>query len=139
MKKYCIPARTNVIFQYVVNFYKLNFFYVVQFPSPAYSVTSVFVCSGCHEPIGLHLRSKFKLKKKPTCRHPLSQSTYCIYKEYHSVCPLVDIGTHPPPLSPGGGGHTRMRVRGWGNPNFDDWRKSLALCLLCAHYNLQRA
>jgi hypothetical protein len=23
-------------------------------------------------------------------------------------------------------------VRGWGSPNSDDWRKSLALCLLCA-------
>jgi hypothetical protein len=23
-----------------------------------------------------------------------------IYKEYHSVCPLVGIGTLPPPLSP---------------------------------------
>jgi hypothetical protein len=31
----------------------------------------------------------------------------------------------------GGGGHTRLRVRGWGSPNSDDWRKSLALCLLC--------
>ncbi len=24
-----------------------------------------------------------------------------------------------------------MRVRGWGSPNSDDWRKSLALFLLC--------
>jgi hypothetical protein len=62
-----------------------------------------------------------------------------IYKEYHSVCPLVGIGTLPTPLSPAsvplppepGGGHTRLRVRGWGSPNSDDWRKSLALCLLC--------
>jgi hypothetical protein len=30
-----------------------------------------------------------------------------------------------------GGGDTRLRVRGWGSPNSDDWRKSLALCLLC--------
>jgi hypothetical protein len=30
-----------------------------------------------------------------------------------------------------GGGHTRLRVRGWGPPDSDDWRKSLALCLLC--------
>jgi hypothetical protein len=39
-----------------------------------------------------------------------------IYIEYHSVCPLVGIGTLPPPLSPArvflppvpkGGGHTR--------------------------------
>jgi hypothetical protein len=29
----------------------------------------------------------------------------------------------------GGGGHTCLRVRGWGNPNSDDWRNSLALCL----------
>ncbi len=30
-----------------------------------------------------------------------------------------------------GGGHNLVRVRGWGSPNSDDWRKSLALCLLC--------
>jgi hypothetical protein len=62
-----------------------------------------------------------------------------VYKEYHSVCPLVGLGTLPTPTlpasvplpaEPGGGGHTR--VRGWGSPNSDDWRKSLALCLLCA-------
>jgi hypothetical protein len=57
-----------------------------------------------------------------------------IYKEYHRVCPLVGIGTLPPPLSPasvplplepkGGGGHTRLRVRGCGSPNSDDWRKA---------------
>ncbi len=28
-----------------------------------------------------------------------------------------------------GGGHNRLRVRGWGSPNSDDWRKSLALYL----------
>jgi hypothetical protein len=27
--------------------------------------------------------------------------------------------------------HTRLRVRGWGSPNSDDWRKSVAICLLC--------
>ncbi len=66
-----------------------------------------------------------------------AQSTY---KEYHSVGPLVGIGALPTPLSPasvplppkpGGGGQTRLRVRGWGSPYSDDWRKSLALCLLC--------
>jgi len=67
-----------------------------------------------------------------------------IYTEYHSVCPLVGIGTLPPPLSSlgtkgwGGGGHTRLRVRGWGSPNSDDWRKSLALCLLCARESLKQ-
>ncbi len=64
------------------------------------------------------------------------RSTYILYKEYHSVCLLVGKGLFEPlsrqrgcPLSLGG--HTRLRVRGWGSPNFDDWRKSLALCLLC--------
>ncbi len=41
---------------------------------------------------------------------------------------------HPPFPNPepgGGGEHTRRRVRGWGSPNSDDWKKSLALCLLC--------
>ncbi len=33
----------------------------------------------------------------------------------------------------GGGGHTRQGVRGWGSTKTDDWRKSLALCLLCGH------
>ncbi len=36
----------------------------------------------------------------------------------------------PPPRTDGEG-ETRLRVRGWGSPNSDDWRKSLALCLLC--------
>jgi hypothetical protein len=50
-----------------------------------------------------------------------------IYKEYHSVCPLVGIGTLPIPLSPAsvppsprGRGHTRLRVRGWESPNSDE-------------------
>jgi len=33
----------------------------------------------------------------------------------------------PTPLS-------RQRVRGWGSPNSDDWRKSLELCLLYGTY-----
>jgi len=28
-------------------------------------------------------------------------------------------------------GQTRLRVRGWGSPNSDDFRKSLGHCLLC--------
>jgi hypothetical protein len=55
-----------------------------------------------------------------------------LYKDYHRVCPVVGIGTFPPPLSPAsvplprnqrwGGGHTRLLVRGWGSPNSDDWK-----------------
>ncbi len=43
-----------------------------------------------------------------------------------------------PPDQKGGGGHTRLRPRGWGSPNFDDWRKSLALCLLCGPKTLKQ-
>jgi hypothetical protein len=55
--------------------------------------------------------------------------------ETHSVCPLVRIGTLPPPsrVPPGTKGGTLSAAgEGEGGPNSDDWRKSLALCLLCA-------
>ncbi len=53
---------------------------------------------------------------------------------------LVGIGTPPTPLPQASvpfppdqrvGGQTSLRLRGRGSPNSDDWRKSLALCLLC--------
>ncbi len=63
--------------------------------------------------------------------HP--QSTY-IYKEYHSVCPLVGTGTPPPPLSrkrvcppPRTKGDSPAGLGVGESPNSDDWRKSLAL------------
>ncbi len=66
------------------------------------------------------------------------------YLEYHSVYPLVWIGTPPPPLpvsvfpplNQRRGEHTRLRVRGWGSLNSDYWRKSLALCLYFAGESL---
>jgi hypothetical protein len=68
------------------------------------------------------------------------QSTYT-YTAYHSVCPLVGIGTMPPPLSPAsvplppepkGGEHTRLWVReGLRERQFRRLEKCLALCLLC--------
>ncbi len=64
----------------------------------------------------------------------LSQSSYTVYLEYCTLnVPLSELG----PKKGGGGGHTRMRVRGRGGlgPNFDDWRKSLALCLFCGLYD----
>ncbi len=55
-----------------------------------------------------------------------------IFIEYHSLCPPAKIGTPPPPLSQPSvqptpepkGGHSRLRVRGWGSPNSDDRRKA---------------
>ncbi len=52
----------------------------------------------------------------------------------------MGIGTLPPPFSPAnvplpprtkGGRHPRLRVRGCGSSISDEWRKSLALYLLC--------
>ena len=61
-----------------------------------------------------------------------------IYLEYYSVYPLVRIGTPPTPLPQASvpsrnqrGLHSCLRVKGWGSPHSDDWRKSLALCLPC--------
>ena len=62
--------------------------------------------------------------------------------QHHSpnVCPVVGIGTtpppsrrrvcNPPPLNQRRWEHTRLRIRGWGSPNSNDLRKSPALCLL---------
>jgi hypothetical protein len=50
--------------------------------------------------------------------------------------PLFRKRVCPPPRTKGwgGGGHTRLRLRGSRSSNSaysDDWRKSLAICLLC--------
>ncbi len=67
-----------------------------------------------------------------------------IYLEYHMVsvhsselgpptpCPVSEI---VPPPEPKEVGHTRLRVGGWGGPNSDDWRKSIAFCLLVKAVN----
>ncbi len=47
--------------------------------------------------------------------------------------PIQCSNPPPPPREKRGMGHTRLRVRGGGGPNSDDWRKSLVLCL---HYSV---
>ncbi len=46
--------------------------------------------------------------------------------------PPLPLASVSPPQEPGEGGgvHTRLRVKGRGSPDSEDWRKSLALCLL---------
>ncbi len=94
---------------------------------------------------GLHKRLKIRalalkrnllaVKTALTTKYVYIKSTTVQSPELQLAQPLI----RPPasmPLSPeseggGGGGHTRLRVRGWASPNSDDWRQSLALCLLC--------
>ncbi len=47
-------------------------------------------------------------------------------RNWDSSNPSLASECAPPPRT--GGGPTRLRVRGWGSPSSDDWRKSLALC-----------
>ncbi len=63
---------------------------------------------------------------------------------YHSVSPLVGSGNPPPPLQQASVctihpplpkrdvTHSPTGEGGGVSPNSDDWRKSLALCILCA-------
>ncbi len=59
-----------------------------------------------------------------------STTVYVPSSELGLPQPLSSQGVCPSPHNQGGG-HTRMRVRGWGSPNSEDWRKSFALFLLC--------
>jgi hypothetical protein len=45
-----------------------------------------------------------------------------------SVSPVVGIGT-PPPFGPAvrGGGHTRLRLKGWGSPNSNEGTYTVVL------------
>jgi hypothetical protein len=45
--------------------------------------------------------------------------------------PQASVYHPPPPPPPQGGRHAHLRGWDWGSPNSDDWRKSLAICLLC--------
>ncbi len=61
-----------------------------------------------------------------------TDTKYIMYLEYHSFCPLVQIGNHPPPLPqasvsppPGTKGGTHSPAgEGVGGPNSDDWKKA---------------
>jgi hypothetical protein len=87
-----------------------------------------------------------------TCLHfatVLCDHRIILYLEYQSVCPFVRIGSTRPlsrkrvcPPSPRTKGRRQPSLsgEGAGGANSDDWRESLALCILCAcdvvYYNL---
>ncbi len=66
-----------------------------------------------------------------TCKkQPMVQSTKYVLqclsprRNWDSPTPSLPSECAPPPGTKGGGGHTRLRVRGWGSPNSYDWRKA---------------
>ncbi len=59
---------------------------------------------------------KAHLYRVPQCMPPR--------RNWDSPKPSLNSDCAPPPGTKGGGGHTRLRVRGWGSPNSDDWRKA---------------
>ncbi len=71
-------------------------------------------------------------------RHKVQRVPQCMSPRRNWVLPPPPLPQASVPLTPEakGGGHTCLPVRGWGSPNSDDWRKSLALCLLCGLRNL---
>jgi hypothetical protein len=57
-------------------------------------------------------------------------------RNWDSPTPSLASECAPPLGSKGGGARSPAGGGGGGSPNSDDWRKSLALCLLCAIYSL---
>ncbi len=53
----------------------------------------------------------------------ISITKYLYIKSTKVYVPSLASKCVPPPGTKGGG-HTRLRVRGWGSPNSDDWRKA---------------
>ncbi len=83
-------------------------------------------------------QNKIQLKNasffiSPTKYVYVKGTTECMSPRRNWDSPNPSLAGEYAPRSPQNreGGHTRLRVRGWGSPNSDDWRKSLALCLLC--------
>jgi hypothetical protein len=89
------------------------------------------------------LRAEERFRRGSDDKGGESNHKVLIYTEHHSTVyvPSSELGL-PRPLSrkrvcpsqgQGVGGHTRLRLRGWGSSNSDDWRTSLALCLNVTH------
>jgi hypothetical protein len=99
-------------------------------------------CADCESGMVWLIYSNLMSRSKISGDNPFTSSLYICtqvhtYKEYHSVCPLVGIGTlptpsiasecAPPPGAKGGVGNIRVRVRGWGSPNSDHPLPSLSV------------
>ncbi len=89
--------------------------------------------------LNMYWKNKFEIT---TCNTDFPHcKVIIVHIEYQNVCPFVGIGSPlpprqqasvSPPLGPKGGGATLPCGWGGGGPNSDDWKESLALCILCA-------
>jgi hypothetical protein len=70
--------------------------------------------------------------------HIQSTTVYVPSSELRLSHPFSRQRVCPSPWNQRGRGHTRLRVRGWGSPNSDDCRKSLAPCLLCGLHHIMQ-
>jgi hypothetical protein len=76
----------------------------------------------CRDKIGQYVKhTKYVYIKSTTVYVPSSELGLSQPLSRQRVCPS-------PQNRVWGGGHTRLRVRGWGSPKADDWRKSYLLC-----------
>ncbi len=76
----------------------------------------------CGAKVWLGLNHKVHIYRVPQCMSPR--------RNWDSPTPSRVSECAPPPVTKGGAPrHTRLRGR--GRPNYDDWRKSIALCVLC--------
>jgi hypothetical protein len=78
------------------------------------------------------MRSRMKVRTKYI--HTKSTTVYVPSSELELSHPLSRLRVCPSLRNQRGGGrggHTRVRVRIRGSPNYNDRRKNLALCLLC--------
>jgi len=63
----------------------------------------------------------FSFSPNPTrVKNAWSSSTCLLY----APTPLAASECAPPLPGPQGGGHTRLRLKGWGSPNSNDWRNA---------------
>jgi hypothetical protein len=83
--------------------------------------------------------SSYSFLLRPFILSPV-EGLYVLYLEYQSVCPFVRIGPPPsslacectpPPGNKRGEGKKSLAGGGAIGANSDDWRESLALCILC--------
>ncbi len=103
--------------------------------------TNQFGWSGCKKS-GVSGTAVWAWQISSPTHYPTTFPSHPLFKDLHHkvYVPSSELGLPQPlfrprvcpsPRTGGRGGHTRLRVRGWGSPNSDDLRKSLALCLHC--------